>query len=76
MKKRAPVITAAARDRAQLVGALCQRWSIIADFGLVDDGQSAFVVRRWLAGWNALSSQTCSPPWNCGHRAACFFPTA
>jgi hypothetical protein len=38
-------LVGAARDQAQLVGAGAKRWSIIADFGLLDDGRGAFVVR-------------------------------
>jgi hypothetical protein len=38
-------LVGAARDQAQLVGAGVKRWSIIADFGLLDDGRGAFVVR-------------------------------
>ena len=38
-------LVGAARDQAQLVGAGARRWSIIADFGLLDDGRGAFVVR-------------------------------
>ncbi|MBS0191927.1 MAG: hypothetical protein U0573_04700 [Phycisphaerales bacterium] len=42
-------LVGAARDQAQLVGAGAKRWSIIADFGLMDDGRGAFVVRPSLA---------------------------
>ncbi|MBY0112419.1 MAG: hypothetical protein K2Y21_06330 [Phycisphaerales bacterium] len=38
-------LVGAARDQAQLVGAGAKRWSIIADFGLLDEGRGAFVVR-------------------------------
>lgn len=41
-------LVGAARDQAQLVGAGAKRWSIIADFGLMDDGRGAFVVRPTL----------------------------
>ncbi|MBL8877317.1 MAG: hypothetical protein JNM86_16115 [Phycisphaerae bacterium] len=42
-------LVGAARDQAQLVGAGAKRWSIVADFGLMDDGRGAFVVRPSLA---------------------------
>ncbi|MBS0187518.1 MAG: hypothetical protein JSS51_05585 [Planctomycetes bacterium] len=42
-------LVGAARDQAQLVGAGAKRWSIIADFGLMDDGRGAFVVRPSLS---------------------------
>ncbi len=42
-------LVGAARDQAQLVGAGAKRWSIVADFGLMDDGRGAFVVRPALA---------------------------
>jgi hypothetical protein len=42
-------LVGAARDQAQLVGAGAKRWSIVADFGLMDDGRGAFVVRPTLA---------------------------
>jgi len=41
-------LVGAARDQAQLVGAGAKRWSIVADFGLMDDGRGAFVVRPTL----------------------------
>lgn len=42
-------LVGAARDQAQLVGAGAKRWSIVADFGLMDDGRGAFVVRPSMA---------------------------
>lgn len=41
-------LVGSARDQAQLVGAGAKRWSIVADFGLMDDGRGAFVVRPSL----------------------------
>lgn len=38
-------LVGAARDQSQLVGAGAKRWSVIADFGLMDDGRGAYVVR-------------------------------